>query len=130
MKGKIKEMIDSFDHSTTIWNRDDKDYIEAIKKHSQRWIELPLNPSAEQFSRLIFLICDMIMKTTEFSNGENEVEVYSVIVHETDTGYAQAFREDISNIDIEKVIFSKQIMNEWSSDRLWDTIKKDYYDLI
>jgi 6-pyruvoyltetrahydropterin/6-carboxytetrahydropterin synthase len=30
-------------------------------------------------------------------NGEGDVEVYSVIVHETDTGYAQSFIEDIEN---------------------------------
>ncbi len=43
----IKEILDSFDHAITIWSGDDKEYIEDMKRHSLRWIELPVSPSAE-----------------------------------------------------------------------------------
>jgi 6-pyruvoyltetrahydropterin/6-carboxytetrahydropterin synthase len=50
MKTTIKELIDSFDHAITLWKYDNPEYIEFAKKFSERWIILPVNPSAEQFS--------------------------------------------------------------------------------
>ncbi len=35
----IKEIIDSFDHAITLWSRDDKRYIDDIKRHSLRWTD-------------------------------------------------------------------------------------------
>ena len=52
MKLGIRELIDSFDHATTIYARDDAGYIADLKKHSARWVQIPLNPSAEQFCRI------------------------------------------------------------------------------
>jgi len=46
----IKEMIDSFDHAITLWSQDDRSYIEAMKTHSNRWVELPVSPSAQRLS--------------------------------------------------------------------------------
>jgi 6-pyruvoyltetrahydropterin/6-carboxytetrahydropterin synthase len=126
----IKELIDSFDHATAIWDGDDKEYIEAIKKHSQRWVQLPVSPSAEQFSRVIFLMVDKLLNQTKMSNGEKEVTVHSVIVHETDTGYAQGFREDaysklMGEINLEDIVFSKQVRDEWSDPMMWDKLLKN-----
>ena len=56
----IKEIIDGFDHAITLWSGDKQEYIEDIKKHSSRWIELPVSPSAEQFSRVIFLLVERV----------------------------------------------------------------------
>ena len=126
----IKEMIDSFDHAITLWSRDDEEYIKDMKKHSNRWIELPVSPSAEQFSRVIYLIVEKILSLTNMINGEREVSLFSIIVHETETGYAQGFKEDahsllMGEIKLEDIIFSKQIKSEWSSDKLWDNILND-----
>jgi len=126
----IKELIDSFDHSTALWNKDDKEYIEAIKKHSLRWVSLPVSPSAEQFSRVIFLIVDKLLSQTQMSNGEKDVHLHSVIVHETDTGYAQGFREDaysklMGKIDLFDIVFSQQIKDEWSDRLMWDKLLKN-----
>ncbi len=120
----IKELIDSFDHATALWDKDDKEYIEAIKKHSLRWISLPVSPSAEQFSRVIFLIVDKILSQTKMQNGEKEVKVHSVIVHETETGYAQGFRKDaysklMGEINLSDIVFSQQIKDEWSDSLMW-----------
>ncbi len=103
---------------------DDKEYIEDMKRHSLRWIELPVSPSAEQFSRVFFIIIDRVLKCTVMVNGEKDVTLNSVIVHETDTGYAQCFRSDACNrrmgdIDIHNIVFSKQIESEWSDTKLW-----------
>ena len=123
----IKELIDSFDHAITLWSGDNKEYIKDMQKHSQRWILLPVSPSAEQFSRVIFLMVEKILELTIKNNGEKEVKVNSVIVHETDTGYAQGFYEDahsklMGEIDLKNIIFSEQIKQEWSDKNMWEKI--------
>ena len=128
-KLSIKELIDSFDHATTIWDKDDKEYVNMIKKHSLRWVSLPVSPSAEQFCRVIFLMIDRLLKLTQMSNGEKEVNLHSVIVHETDTGYAQGFREDaysklMGEIELKDIIFSDQVMDEWSDKEMWSKLIK------
>ncbi len=127
MKGKIKDIIDSFDHATTFWKEDDMEYINAIKKFSQRWVALPVNPSAEQYSRVIFLMVEKILQQTKMKNGEEGIKVYSIIVHETDTGYAQCFRKDAYNenmgeIDLKEIEFSEQIKKEWQDPLMWDKL--------
>ena len=130
MKLNIKELIDSFDHAITLWSKDDEEYKNFAKKFSERWIELPVNPSAEQFSRVFFVIIDRVLELTDFKNGEKEVKLHSVIVHETDTGYAECFREDAYNfenmgeIKLEDIIFSERIKEEWSDKNLWNKILK------
>jgi len=128
MKQNMKSFIDCFDHAITIWDKDEEQYIKDMKNYSDRWIQLPVSPSAEQFSRVIFVMIDRILRLTETVNGEREVKLNSVIVHETDTGYAQCFRKDAYNhkmgeINIDKINFSKQIMLEWSDINLWNSIK-------
>ena len=70
MKKNIKDLIDSFDHAITIWDKDDMDYIQEMKNHSNRWVELPVSPSAEQFSRVFFLIIDRLLQLTKTVNEE------------------------------------------------------------
>ena len=130
MKVTIKDLIDSFDHAITLWDKDDKEYIEYAKKFSERWIILPVNPSAEQFSRVFFLIIDRVLELIEFNNGEKDVKLHSVTVHETDTGYAECFREDAYNfqgmgeIKLIDIVFSNRIKEEWNDQTLWDKIIK------
>ena len=129
MKQNMKAFIDCFDHAVTIWDRDEPEYILDMKKYSDRWIQLPVSPSAEQFSRVIFVMIDRILKLTETVNGEREVKLNSIIVHETDTGYAQCFSEDAYSpkmgvIDLESIIFSDAIRDDWSDRDLWEKIKR------
>lgn len=118
LKSSIKDIIDSFDHAICFWNKDDPEYIEACKKFSARWISLPVSPSAEQFSRVIFFWAQSILQQTQMQNGEADVKVYSVIAHETATGYAQCFADDVSNEQMGKLKlsdfeFSDQVKAEW-----------------
>jgi len=126
-KRSIKEMIDAFDHAITLWSKDDEAYVTSMKAHSSRWVQLPVSPSAEQFSRVIYLIVERILACTDMSNGEKEVKLHSIIVHETETGYAQGFHEDahsllMGKIDLHEIIFSKQVQEEWSDPLLWDKL--------
>ena len=123
-KRYIKELIDSFDHAITLWSKDDEKYIEAMKSYSNRWVELPVSPSAEQFSRVIYLMVERVLACTDMQNGEREVKLHSIIVHETETGYAQGFKEDahsqlMGTINLEDIHFSPQVQSEWSDSTLW-----------
>ncbi len=128
MKLYIKDFIDSFDHAITLWKCDNPEYIEFAKKFSERYIVLPVNPSAEQFSRVFFLVIERILELMDFKNREKEVKLYSVIVHETDTGYAECFREDAYNfenmgeIKFEDIEFSNRIKQEWRDKNMWEKI--------
>jgi len=130
MKLYIKDIIDSFDHAITLWSEDNKEYIEFAKKFSERYIILPVNPSAEQFSRVFFLIIDRILNLMDFKNSEKEIKLYSIIVHETETGYAECFKEDAYNFEnmgeirLEDIIFSKRIKEEWRDKNIWEKILK------
>jgi len=123
----IKELIDSFDHAITLWSGDKPEYIEAMKRFSSRWIELPVSPSAEQFSRVIYLMVERVLACTQMQNGERDVRLHSIIVHETETGYAQGFYEDahselMGKIALEEIIFSEQVRSEWSDQKLWEKL--------
>jgi len=126
-KRYIKELIESFDHAITLWSKDDISYITDMKKHSKRWIELPVSPSAEQFSRVIFLMVERVLNCTNMVNGERNVTLQSVIVHETETGYAQGFKKDayselMGKVNLEDIIFSENIKKEWSNPQLWEAL--------
>ena len=127
IKQNIKDLIDSFDHAVTLWSGDDAEYIADMKKHSDRWVELPVSPSAEQFCRVIYVMVDSLMKLTQTVNGEREVKLHSIIVHETATGYAQGFAEDayselMGRIDCEAIRFSEGVRAEWHDPQLWEKI--------
>ncbi|MDD5405470.1 MAG: 6-carboxytetrahydropterin synthase [Sulfurovaceae bacterium] len=127
VKHTMKEVIDSFDHAITLWSGDDAEYIKDMQRHSARWVMLPVSPSAEQFSRVFFVIIDQILKLTTMTNEEKEVKLHSIIVHETDTGYAQAFRDDaysalMGEIDLQKIDFSDQVKSEWKDEKMWKKI--------
>lgn len=129
MKQSIKDLIDSFDHAITLWDGDDKEYIADMKKYSERWVQLPVSPSAEQFSRVIFIMVDKMLGCTKMINGEKEVKLHSIIVHETATGYAQGFKEDAYNenmglINPEAILFSDAVKADWHDNELWQKVLK------
>ncbi|MEJ2488572.1 MAG: 6-pyruvoyl tetrahydropterin synthase family protein, partial [Sulfurovaceae bacterium] len=80
VKHTMKQLIDSFDHAITLWSEDDPRYLEDMKKHSQRWVQLPVSPSAEQFARVFFLAIEQILQASKMVNDEKEVVLDSVIV--------------------------------------------------
>lgn len=129
LKSSIKDIIDSFDHAICFWDKDDPDYIAMCKQFSARWISLPVSPSAEQFSRIVFFWVREILKQTQMQNGETDVSVYSVIAHETATGYAQCFAEDVDNVQMGELRlggfdFSEQVKAEWTDPLMYDKLIK------
>ena len=129
MKQNMKALIESFDHSIALWSGDDKEYLSAMKQNSARWVELPVSPSAEQFSRVIFVMIDRLLQLTSTINGEKEVNLNSVIVHETQTGYAQCFNEDAYSkamglIALEDIVFSEEVKNDFGDSELFEKLKR------
>ena len=113
---KIKELIDSFDHSYILWDQEDKEFKEFVYKYNKRVVEIPVSPSAEGFALLFLKVSDSIISNMERVNGEGNVKVSSVRVHETATGYAEAFTEDLSMADFEvsDIHYSNAIIETWS----------------
>jgi len=127
MKGTIRDVIDAFDHAICFWDRDETDYIAWAKQYSARWISMPVSPSAEQFSRLFFVVIDALLQHTEMVNGEAAVTLHSVIAHETETGYAQCFRDDAYNprmgdIALADIHFSEQCQAEWHDPQMYEKL--------
>ena len=124
-KGTIKDIIDSFDHAYSVWNKESEDFQNFIKNNSARYVLMPVSPSAEIYSLMFFYIIDQILKNTEFNNCEGNIQLYSVRVHETATGYAESFRDDLKmwDFNLEDIIFSQQIKDEWKDPEM-------YYKLI
>ena len=127
MKQNMKDLVESFDHAITLWSEDELSYLEDMKKHSSRWVELPVSPSAEQFSRVIFVMIDRLLKLTSTINGEKEVKLNSIIVHETASGYAQCFNEDayseqMGQIKLENIKFSSAVVDDFNDLKLLEKI--------
>ncbi|MFT5659596.1 MAG: 6-pyruvoyltetrahydropterin/6-carboxytetrahydropterin synthase [Sulfurimonas sp.] len=129
MKQNMKDLIDSFDHSISIWDQDEKEYVEDMKKYSDRWVSLPVSPSAEQLSRVLFVVIDKLLHQTSTINGEKNVSLNSIIVHETATGYAQCFEEDayskqMGEIKLNEIVFSPTVLSDWKDEKLFEKLKE------
>jgi len=124
MKGTIKDLIGSFDNTYSIWNKESDNFKDFIYKNYNRWISMPVSPSAENYSLMLFYIINEIINATEFNNGEKEVQLKSVRVHETDTGYAEAFREDLKywNFNLYDITFSEQVKSKWTDPKMYDKL--------
>jgi 6-pyruvoyltetrahydropterin/6-carboxytetrahydropterin synthase len=117
---KIKWFIESFDHSYSLWNREQPEFKQFIYQYNDRVAEIPVSPSAEGYALLIFYVTDLILKNTVYSNGEGRITLNSVRVHETATGYAEVFEEDRHLIEftLDDIRFSNGIQNDWK-ERSW-----------
>lgn len=113
--GSIKELIDSFDHSFCVWNKESETFKDTITSLNKRIVLLPLSPSTEGLALVFFVLIQQLLSDITMDNGEGIVALYSVRVHETETGYAEAFEEDLAmaNFKIDDVVFSQNITDEW-----------------
>lgn len=127
LKGTVKDFLDGFDHAALFWNKESKTYTRAMKENSKRWVSLPVSPTAEQLTRVIFVVVQAMLDNTLKTNGDDGARVHSVILHETETGYAQCFRQDaydaaMGEIRLGDVVFAPQVKEEWSDPKMWDKL--------
>lgn len=119
-----REFIHSFDHSYTLWNEETEEIKGAIKAINTRIAEVPVSPSAEGYAILFFYVIDKIISSASFINGEKNVLLHSVRIHETRSGYAEAFREDLSLVTfgLKNITFSSGIKQEWKNPDWWNKL--------
>lgn len=113
-KDEIKHFIDLMDHCHMQWDKDiDVDYF---KLYSERYIRVPFSPSAESLAIFGYQVIERILNKTVFANGESSVTLHSVICHETETGYAQAFAADAIRLEHDlDAVFVKHDENFWAT---------------
>jgi len=124
MKGTIKDIISSFELSYSLWNKESEKFKTFMKKECNRWVEMPVSPSAEAYSLMFLFVLDKIIQATEFNNGEKGVSAFSVRVAETATGCAQSFKDDLSwaQFDLEDIVFSDDVKNNWNDPEMYDKL--------
>jgi 6-pyruvoyltetrahydropterin/6-carboxytetrahydropterin synthase len=127
LKGPLRELYDSFDHAFLFWREEPGEFQRAVQSLSRRWVSLPVSPTAEQLSRVFFLLADAVLRNTRKANGEKGVRVHSVILHETATGCAQCFRRDAFSramgvIGLKDIVFSDAVKRDWSDRGLWEKL--------
>lgn len=128
-KNEIAQFIDGFDHAYHFWGKEKQEFAKFILENSERYVRLDCNPSAENYALLFLYFIDKILGATRLGNNEGEVRVSSVRVHETEHGYAEAFREDLDNrdfmreIDLDSVEFAPAIVAGWRDSMMLEKLK-------
>jgi len=121
MKGPIKDIIKSFDGTYSLWIKEDKDFKEMIYKNYERVITTPMSPSAESYSIMILNLVEGIINATQFNNGEGEIKLSKVRVHETRTGYAEASREEaLGKVLLTDFDYSDEVIESWNDHEFMD----------
>lgn len=106
LKQYIKPYIDAFDHCYLMAEQEDPTYRDFITKTTDRWILAPFNWSCENMAMLIFKVCDKILRSLFFKDGEKPTLV-SVTVWETRTGKCTCNAKDVENY-LDKIMMSEQ----------------------
>ena len=117
-------MVMDFDHSYSLWQKEPPDFKTFVYRYNRRVAEIPVSPSAEGYALLFTYVIDKILRHTERVNGEGNIQLHAVRVHETATGYAEAFQEDLklARFQLKDIHFSEGIVAEWKSTDWWDKL--------
>ncbi len=97
LKEKLYNFLDAFDHSIIISDKDGF-LVKNASKLNSRYIIVPYNPTAEMMAVHIFLYAKKL-----------GLSIYKVIVHETESGYASYKGKEDIKLELDKVIFSKEL---------------------
>lgn len=89
----IRDFLDRFDHAYHFWNKESDEFKDFHKKFDDRWVELPFNPSAENYSIYFLKAINSLLEEMILDNVN--AKCVGVRVHETDTGYAESCLEDL-----------------------------------
>ena len=122
----VAEFIHCFDHSYTLWDKETDDVKSAIYTINNRVAEIPVSPSAEGYALLFFFVINRIISDTKLINGEGNVKLHAVRVHETQSGYAEASAEDLNLVSftLNDIKFTEGIIKEWKNKKWWIQISQ------
>ena len=117
----VAEFIHSFDHSYTLWSGENDEVKKAIYTINSRVAEIPVSPSAEGYALLFFFVIDQIISKIKLINGEGNVQLHAVRIHETQSGYAEASAEDLQLVTftLKDVRLNSGIRREWKDQTWW-----------
>lgn len=87
VKTILNDYIMNFDHSLIMSDQMDQEYLDSLKKYNKKLIIVPFNPTAEAFSKHLFIELNKLMDSKE------NVTISKVRFHETPTGYAEYFED-------------------------------------
>lgn len=145
VKKYFNSLFDSFDHTSILMTSEKEEIKEWFLKNFERVVIADWNSTAELQSRFFATISYFIIKYLNenklWENGEQDVKVKSVRVHETKTGYAECTIDELSGLDdtftpidvkssylklAQSTKFSEGIQKDWSSEfkKFWDWFMK------
>jgi len=122
----IADLFDSFDHAVVLWDKDQRaDIIARI--NPDRHILVPFNPTAEMLAKACFEICRSILETAPKVSGEVDARMARMIVHETDSGFAQfddtdAGLDKFGPVRFRDWVISDGIRKAWRSSAWYDAL--------
>ncbi len=123
----INDFFDSFDHAVMIWKKDTlAPMINQI--NPERHMVVPFVPTAEMIAKACFVVCQAILETGPKLSGEKDARVSKVIVHETDTGYAEFGEKDLESdrfpsIALDEWMISGGIKTAWKEKTWFERVK-------
>ena len=115
-KKTIGSFIDMFDHSTHLYTNDDNHRITFFKEMNERWVELPCNPTAENYCLLFRDCINEILNASQYNNNEGHIRCTGVRYHETTTGYAESEENDLRQYSLKDIKFSDATIEEASKE--------------
>lgn len=145
VKKYFNSLFDSFDHASILMTSEKEEIKDCFLKNFERVVIADWNSTAELQSRFFTTISYFIIKYLNenklWENGEQDVKVKSVRVHETKTGYAECVIGDLAGFDdtfapvdiklsyiklAQSTKFSEGIQKDWTSEfkKFWDWFMK------
>ncbi len=116
MKKFVGSFLDMFDHSVHLWLAESQEVKDFFMKHNERWIIVPVNPTAENYALMFKDVINQLLKHSPYSNGEDGVYCSGVRYHETRTGYAESEESDVVRFELNDFIFSRNTIKEVSTE--------------
>lgn len=141
VKKYFNPLFDSFDHTSVLMTSEKEEIKDCFLKNFERVVIADWNSTAELQSRFFTTISYFIIVYLNtfklWENGERNVRVKSVRVHETKTGYAECTVDDLPGLDdtftpidvkssyiklAQSTKFSEGIQKDWSPEfkKFWD----------
>lgn len=144
VKKYFNSLFDSFDHASILMTNEKEEIKDCFLKNFERVVIADWNSTAELQSRFFTIISYYIIAYLNtyklWENGERNVRVKSVRVHETKTGYAECTADDLPGLDDSEPVdinspyiklaqstkFSEGIQKDWSPEfkKFWDWFVK------
>ena len=86
LKERINSLISEYDHALVMSNKHDPEYLKMLKKFNSKLIIVDYNSTAENMAKDFYY---RIEKLLNFKLFKNDLKLWKIRLHETDTGYAE-----------------------------------------